>query len=68
MTITEKRQEVWDKISNLYAENIQIIPPNEIEPHAGAGATDGFISREFKTIVGTRTDARGRTVFVGTKG
>ena len=68
MTITEKRQEVWDEITNLYAENIQIIPPNEISATGGAGATEGFISREFKTIFGTRTDKRGRTIFVGTKG
>lgn len=67
MTLDEKRQEVWDKITNLYAENIQIIPANETEPHSGAGATEGFISREFKTIFGTRTDKRGRTIYVGTK-
>ena len=68
MTITEKRQEVWDKITNLYAENIQIIPPKEIEPDKGSGATEGFISREFATILGTKTDSRGRTIYVGTKG
>lgn len=67
MTLQEKRQEVWDKITNLYAENLQIIPPVETEPHEGAGATEGFISREFKTIFGTKTDARGRTIYVGTK-
>lgn len=67
MTLDEKRQEVWDKITNLYAENIQIIPANETEPHEGAGTTEGFISREFKTIFGTRTDKRGRTIYVGTK-
>lgn len=68
MTLTEKRQEVWDKITNLYSENIQITPPDELSPVAGAGATEGFISKQFKTIFGTRTDSRGRTVFVGTKG
>lgn len=67
MTLDQKRQEVWDEIINLYAENIQIIPAKETEPHAGAGATEGFISREFKTIFGTRTDKRGRTIYVGTK-
>lgn len=68
MTLTEKRQEVWDKITNLYSENIQIIPPKEIEPTSGAGSTEGFISRQFSTILGTKTDSRGRTIFVGTKG
>lgn len=67
MTLDEKRQEVWDKITNLYAANIQIIPAKETEPKAGAGATEGFISREFVTILGTRTDKRGRTIYVGTK-
>lgn len=68
MTLTEKRQEVWDEITNLYAENIQIIPPHEFSPVEGAGATEGFISREFKTIFGTKTDKRGRTIYVGAKG
>lgn len=67
MTLAQKRQEVWDKITDLYAENIQIIPEKETEPHKGAGAATGFISRQFKTIFGTRTDARGRTIYVGTK-
>lgn len=67
MTLEEKKQEVWDEITNLYSKNIQIIPAKETEPHAGPGTVEGFISREFKTIFGTRTDKRGRTIFVGTK-
>jgi len=67
MTTAERRQEVWDKIINLYTENIQIIPPIETEPQdVAGGTTEGFISRLFKNIVGTKTDARGRTIFVGT--
>lgn len=69
MTATERRQEVWDKIINLHAENIQIIPPKEVEPqNEVGGTTEGFISREFRNIIGTKTDARGRTIYVGTKG
>lgn len=67
-TIEDTKQEVWDKITNLYAENIQIIPSDEFSPVAGAGSTEGFISKEFKTIFGTKTDKRGRTIYVGTKG
>lgn len=67
MTSEERKQEVWDKITNLYSTNIQIIPAKETEPTAGAGSTEGFISREFKTIFGTKTDSRGRTIYVGTK-
>jgi len=68
MTIQEKQAEVDAKIINLYAENIQLIPKNELSPVEGAGAVEGFISKEFKTIFGTRTDKRGRTIYVGTKG
>lgn len=68
MTLAEKRTEVWDEITNLYSENIQITPPIEYSPVAGAGATEGFISKQFTTILGTRTDKRGRTIYVGTKG
>lgn len=68
MTLEEKKQEVYDKITNLYAENIQITPIKEINAVAGAGATEGFISKEYETISGTKTDKRGRTVLLGTKG
>ncbi len=68
MTLAEKRQEVWDKIINLHAENIQITPPIEYSPVDGAGSTEGFISKQYKTIFGTKTDKRGRTIYVGTKG
>ena len=68
MTLTEKRQEVLDKITNLYSANIQITPANEFNPKKGAGSTQGFISPQYKTIAGTRTDKRGRTIYVGTKG
>lgn len=68
MTLEQKRQEVWDKITNLYSENIQITPPREFSPVEGAGSTEGFISKEYETIFGTKTDARGRTILEGTKG
>lgn len=67
-TPTERKAEVVDKIVNLYAENIQVIPTNEVEPQdKDGGTTEGFVSREFANIVGTKTDARGRTIYVGTK-
>lgn len=67
MTLEEKRQEVWDKITNLYSKNIQIIPPDESEPQdVNGGTTQGFISRLFANIIGTKTDARGRTIYIGT--
>jgi len=68
MTLTEKKQEVWDKVINLYSENIQLIPTDEISAKGGAGTTEGFVSREFKTISATKTDKRGRTIYLGTKG
>lgn len=59
----------WEqKIVDLYSANIQIIPQDEWSPELGEGSTEGFISREFNTISGTKTDKRGRTIFVGTKG
>lgn len=68
MTLDQKRQEVWDKITNLYSANIQITPAKEFSPVEGAGSTEGFISKEYETISGTKTDSRGRTVLEGTKG
>lgn len=68
MNLAQKKAEVWTKITNLYSENLQLIPTKEFSPEVGSGATVGFVSREFKRIFGTRTDKRGRTVFVGTKG
>lgn len=68
MTLTEKRQEVWDEITNLYSANIQITPPHEFISKKGAGSTEGFISTQYKTILGTKTDKRGRTIYVGAKG
>lgn len=68
-TPTERKAEVIAKIVDLYAENIQVIPTKEIEPqNIDGGTTEGFVSREFRNIVSTKTDARGRTIFVGTKG
>jgi len=68
MTLAEKKQEVVDEIVNLYSENIQVVPTDELSPVAGAGAVEGFVSKEFRTISGTKTDKRGRTIYVGTKG
>ena len=68
MTLEEKKAEVVEKIVDLYAENIQVVPVDEFSPVAGAGAVEGFVSKEFKTISGTKTDKRGRTIYVGTKG
>ena len=62
------QEEVEEKIIDLYSENIEIIPEDEFSPAEGSGTTEGFISREFKSISGTKTDKRGRTIFVGTKG
>lgn len=68
-TAAERKAEVVTKIVDLYAENIQVIPTNEIEPQdIAGGSAEGFVSREFRNIVGTKTDARGRTIYVGTKG
>lgn len=68
MTLEQKRQEVWDKINSLYAENIQITPPKEFSPVAGAGSTEGFMSRQYKAISGTKTNKTGHTILEGTKG
>lgn len=68
-TPAERKAEVVDKIVNLYSENIQVIPTKEVEPqNEDGGTTEGFVSREFRNVVGTKTDARGRTIYVGTKG
>jgi len=68
MTLTEKKAEVVAKITDLYAENIQVIPVDELSPVAGAGATEGLVSKEFRTIFGTRTNKKGQTIYVGAKG
>lgn len=68
-TPQQRKQKVVDEIVNLYSENIQVIPTNEIDPQVGTGGSaEGFVSKEFSNIKGTKTDARGRTIYVGTKG
>lgn len=67
--VAQIKTEVQEKIVNLYSKNIQTGNyPKEFSPVEGDGSTEGFLSKEFTEIKGTKTDKRGRTIFVGTKG
>jgi hypothetical protein len=68
-TPADRKAAVDEKIINLYAINIQLIPKNEFAPkQANGGSTEGMVTREYINIDSYNTDGRGRPTYVGTKG